>query len=111
MIKKFPKKYELNAWYISLKKGGEVTSHIHDGWLSGVFYVKIPKQKKQFNGDIELTTRYDHLPLNNKFQKTKTLNIVSGDLLLFPSSLPHRVLPFNSNKERLSIAFDMKPMT
>jgi uncharacterized protein (TIGR02466 family) len=111
MIKKFPKKYELNGWYISLKRGGEVTSHIHDGWLSGVFYVKIPKQKKQFYGDIELTTRYDHLPLNNNFQNIKTLKINSGDLLLFPSSLPHRVLPFDSNKERLSIAFDMKPIT
>ena len=111
MIKKFPKKYELNGWYIGLKRGGEVTSHIHDGWLSGVFYVNIPKQKKQFSGDIELTTRYDHLPLNNNFQNIKTLKIYSGDLLLFPSSLPHRVLPFDSNKERLSIAFDMKPIT
>ena len=69
------------------------------------------KQKKQFYGDIELTTRYDHLPLNNNFQNIKTLKINSGDLLLFPSSLPHRVLPFDSNKERLSIAFDMKPIT
>ena len=51
-----------------------------------------------------------NLPLFKKKQKRKTLRIKPGDLLLFPSSLPHRVIPFDMNKERLSIAFDMKPI-
>ena len=110
MINKFPDKYNLNAWFISLKKGGEVTSHIHDGWLSGVFYVKRPEDKRNFRGDIELTSRFKNLPLIKKTQNRKTLRIKPGDLLLFPSSLPHRVIPFDMNKERLSIAFDMKPI-
>ena len=110
MINKFPNKYNLNAWFISLKKGGEVTSHIHDGWLSGVFYVKRPEDKKNVKGDIELSSRFKNLPLLKKNQNKKTLRIKPGDLLLFPSSLPHRVIPFDMNKERLSIAFDMKPI-
>jgi len=110
MINRFPKKYNLNAWFISLKKGGEVKSHIHDGWLSGVFYLKRPKQKNFFKGDIELTSRFKKLPLLKNKQNKKILKIKPGDLLLFPSSLPHRVIPFNMSKERLCIAFDMKPL-
>ena len=45
--KEFPSNYELNGWFISLKKNGEVTSHIHEGWLSGVFYLKKPTNKKK----------------------------------------------------------------
>ncbi|WP_373280560.1 putative 2OG-Fe(II) oxygenase [Methylomonas koyamae] len=32
-----------------------------------------------------------------------------GDLVLFPSSLFHRTIPFNSDQERICIAFDIKP--
>jgi hypothetical protein len=32
-----------------------------------------------------------------------------GDIVLFPSSLFHRTIPFNSNEERICIAFDLKP--
>ena len=33
-----------------------------------------------------------------------------GDLVLFPSSLYHRTIPFDSEKERLSLAFDVVPL-
>jgi hypothetical protein len=32
-----------------------------------------------------------------------------GDIVLFPSSLFHRTIPFNANEERICIAFDLKP--
>ena len=32
-----------------------------------------------------------------------------GDLVLFPSSLFHRTIPFDSKEERLCIAFDIVP--
>jgi len=32
-----------------------------------------------------------------------------GRLVLFPSSLPHRVFPFSENQERISISFDIVP--
>jgi hypothetical protein len=34
-----------------------------------------------------------------------------GDIVLFPSSLFHRTIPFNTNEERICIAFDLKPAT
>jgi Putative 2OG-Fe(II) oxygenase len=31
--------------------------------------------------------------------------------VLFPSSLFHRTIPFNSDEERICVAFDLKPAT
>ena len=110
MIKEFPSNYELNGWFISLKKSGEVTSHIHEGWLSGVFYLKKPtNKKKELNKDLEFSLNYQNLPIFKKKFEYRVEN-KPGDLILFPSSLPHRVLPIKSANERLSIAFDMKPI-
>lgn len=107
IIKNWPKKFGINAWYIKLKKGGEVTSHIHHGWISGVFYVKKPTQNKN---DLEISYKYQNLPVIKKYSKIK-LATDEGRLILFPSSLPHKVLPYKSKKiERISIAFDMVPL-
>ena len=47
-ISRWPTKSKLFGWYIKLKKQGHVKSHIHeDGWLSAVFYLKIPKPLKK----------------------------------------------------------------
>ena len=32
-----------------------------------------------------------------------------GDIVLFPSSLHHRTIPFSTNTDRISIAFDLIP--
>lgn len=107
IIKNWPKKFDINAWYIKLKKGGEVTSHIHHGWISGVFYIKKPIQNKN---DLEISYKYQNLPVIKKYSKLK-LATDEGRLILFPSSLPHKVLPYKSkNIERISIAFDMVPL-
>ncbi len=110
LINKFPSNFYLNGWYISLKKGGEVTSHVHHGWLSGVFYIKKSKSKQNNFADIEFSTKYKDIPtIKNNYSK-KRLETKVGDIVLFPSSLPHRVVPFKLKEERLSIAFDMKPI-
>ena len=104
---KWPKKFNINAWYIRLYQGGEVGSHIHHGWVSGVFYVK--KKYSDKRGDLEITEKYDDLTGKKKNINTVKLPTKPGDLVLFPSSLPHRVMPFQRKSERISIAFDMFP--
>ena len=32
-----------------------------------------------------------------------------GDIILFPSSLHHKTIPFSTNTDRISIAFDLMP--
>ncbi|WP_414673858.1 putative 2OG-Fe(II) oxygenase, partial [Methylophaga sp. UBA3595] len=40
---------------------------------------------------------------------SKTIAPEVGDIVMFPSSVFHRTIPFNSDEERICIAFDLKP--
>lgn len=101
-----------SAWYVKMSKGGHLTSHIHEtGWLSGVVYLAIPRDRPagSLAGGIEFSTDGDDYPREHDDFPRKTLLPVAGDIVLFPSSLFHRTIPFESNEERICIAFDVKP--
>ena len=38
----------------------------------------------------------------------KIVNVVTGSLVLFPASLMHHTIPFESEEERIVLAFDVK---
>ena len=108
-ITRWPNESELNGWYVKLKKQGQLKSHIHEnGWLSGVFYIKVPKPLRKNGGSINLSLQGFDYPydknLPNLYYAPKPF-----DLILYPSSLFHYTVPFNSNEERHCIAFDVTP--
>ena len=105
----WPLNYDLDGWYIQLDRGGEISAHVHTGWASGVLYLRTPKNRSHDEGNIEFTLRGFDLPVIQDNYPRKTVETAPGVLVLFPSSLPHRVIPFSSNEERICIAFDMKP--
>ncbi len=111
-INLFPKEVEFSSsWFVKMQSGGHLSSHIHeDGWISGAVYLSIPKNgKHQDEGGIELSTDGDEYPrMHNDFPK-KVLLPEAGDVIFFPSSVFHRTIPFNSDEERICIAFDLKP--
>ncbi len=109
MIEHWPERHSLDGWYIRLLRGGEVSAHTHEGWLSGVFYLDVPEDKSCDDGNIEFTLRGYDLPVRRDDYPRKTIETRAGLLVLFPSSLPHRVLPFAGERERISIAFDLIP--
>ena len=107
-IQKWPKKYKFNIWSNILKSEGYNTPHIHpDGWLSGVFYLTIPSNIKKNEAGIEFSLHGDDYPIKIKNIPTITIVPKVCDLLLFPSSLFHKTIPFKSNEERMIIAFDI----
>ncbi|MDC6465283.1 tetratricopeptide repeat protein [Pelagibacteraceae bacterium] len=108
-ITKWPNENEIEAWHVRLRKEGYQKSHIHPaGWLSGCFYLKIPKALKDNQGAIKFTfTGYDYpedKTLETLIHKPKVF-----DIALFPSSLFHQTIPFSSQEERHVIAFDLMP--
>ena len=109
-IRLFPKTLTLSGWFIRLIKGGHQAEHIHSGaWLSGIFYLQMPKCTDQEEGSIELGLwGYDYPILNKSYPKNRFYP-KNGGLILFPSSLFHRTIPFHSDEERMSIAFDLRP--
>ena len=108
-ITRWPNENEIEAWHVRLKKEGYQKSHIHPaGWLSGCFYLKIPKTLKDNQGAIKFTfAGYDYpedKALETFIHKPKVF-----DIALFPSSLFHQTIPFSSQEERHVIAFDLMP--
>lgn len=108
-IKRWPEKNEIEAWHVRLKKGGYQKSHIHPaGWLSGCFYLKIPKILKNNQGAIKFThTGYDYP--EDKILPEFVHVPKAFDIALFPSSLFHQTIPFSSQEERHVVAFDLMP--
>ncbi|OIR04552.1 lipoprotein NlpI precursor [mine drainage metagenome] len=114
LIKSFPHDDELeftSSWYVKMRRGGYVDKHIHEiGWISGAVYLVLPKDKKDpSEGCFEYGIHGDNYPQKHNNFPVGLVAPNVGDIVLFPSSLFHRTVPFNSNEERICIAFDLKP--
>lgn len=110
-----PDQWGAYIWATVLDSSGHQSSHIHpSGWLSGVYYVKIPDvisaSSEDKAGWIEFgeAARYPHAKAENDvcFYQPK-----EGMVVLFPSYFYHRTVPFESDDQRISIAFDIVPVT
>jgi len=103
-ITKWPPNSSIIPWHNKLAKQGYLTPHIHPGgWLSGVFYLSVPKLLNKNEGSIKLSL------FGSKYPDDKNLihSPRDFDIILFPSSLYHQTIPFDSQDERHSIAFDV----
>ncbi|MDC1428131.1 putative 2OG-Fe(II) oxygenase, partial [Rhodospirillaceae bacterium] len=109
-ITSWPSKSKLSGWYVRLVQEGHQKPHIHPGgWLSGVAYLKTVGITNDNAGAIELSLHGYDLPIqDDTFPKTIHSPRV-GDIILFPSSLFHRTIPFKENTDRCVIAFDLIP--
>ena len=113
-IKKVKNIKILNLWVVSQFKDEYNPIHYHDGDLSGVGYLKIPKdmtknkllknKKDKTNGTI------DFINGQRGFLSRSIFNIVpkERDLIIFPNYLMHTAYPFNINSERRSFSFNAK---
>jgi len=114
LIQSFPKDLEFtSSWYVKMQQGGHLSAHIHEfGWISGAVYLAMP-DTNGLEGAFEYGTHGDDYPItqpdkNFMFPTAQIMPNV-GDIVLFPSSLFHRTIPFNSADSRICIAFDLKP--
>ena len=109
-IKKWPSDFNIQGWIIDIKKGGNLKSHMHkSGWLSGSLYLNVPKEKNSSEGNLVFSLDGEYLPGDGKIFPSKEININTGDIVLFPSSIFHHTLPFDSEENRITFAFDIKP--
>jgi tetratricopeptide (TPR) repeat protein len=111
LIVDFPKQIEFtSSWYLRMKQGGYLSSHIHEeGWISGCVYLKLPDRIIDHEGSFAYSTDGDDYPRLHDDFPSRIADVQVGDLVLFPSSLFHRTLPFQSDQERVCVAFDVKP--
>ncbi len=112
LIKSFPEELEFtSSWFVKMRQGGHLDSHIHEiGWISGAVYLAMPSDKKSpEEGAFEYGTHGDSYPQKHSSFPVGSVIPNVGEIVLFPSSLFHRTIPFTSNEERICIAFDLKP--
>ena len=104
----------LNLWVVRQYKGEYNPIHYHEGDLSGVGYIKLPKNMTNNqmvkNKKIRTNGTIDFVNGQRAFLSKSIYNVVPkvGDLILFPNYLMHTVYPFNKDGERRSFSFNAK---
>jgi hypothetical protein len=83
--------------------------HIHNGgWLSGSIYINVPPKSAANSGNLNVSLGEDKDVADIHLNTGETINVKTGSLVLFPSSLTHHTTPFQSEQERIVLAFDVK---
>ena len=104
----------INLWVVKQLKNEYNPIHYHDGQLSGVGYLKIPKNMNQNktikNKKLRTNGTIDFINGQRSFlsKSIYNLNPKVGDLVLFPNYLMHTAYPFNIDAERRSFSFNVK---
>ena len=104
----------LNLWIVSQFKGEYNPIHYHEGDLSGVGYLKLPKgmtkNKMVKNKKLKTNGTIDFINGQRGFLSKSIYNVLPKvrDLLIFPNYLMHTAYPFNIEGERRSFSFNVK---
>ena len=104
----------LNLWVVRQFKGEYNPIHYHEGDLSGVGYLKLPKgmtnNKLVKNKKLKTNGTIDFINGQKGFLSKSIYNVVPKikELLIFPNYLMHTAYPFNIEGERRSFSFNVK---
>lgn len=108
-----PKRIKLNIWGVVMESQGHQLSHVHpSAWMGGVYYPELPPEiddpAQAQAGWIEFGRANDEFYRHSE-PMTRVLKPAEGLLVTFPSYFWHRTIPFQSNRRRISVAFDAVP--
>ena len=99
-----------NFWVVRQFNNEYNPVHFHDGHISGVGYLKIPKfflkkkKKTNIDGSIDFINGNKMLLSESIYNHQPKV----GDMILFPHYLMHTAYPFKSNGERRSFSFNLE---
>ena len=98
-----------NFWIVRQFNDEYNPVHFHDGHISGVGYLKIPKFSKnkkhtQTDGSIDFINGNKMLLSECIFNHRPKV----GDMILFPHYLMHTAYPFKTKGERRSFSFNLE---
>lgn len=108
--------WRLHGWAVVLRSSGHQTPHFHPaGIVSGVYYVRVPASVRDAGTNEAGFIRFGHPLVGLPGAKTAepaltaSLRPEEGMMVLFPSYFWHYTVPYESDEERISIAFDAIP--
>jgi len=71
-------------------------------------FINIPQRLKGDSGKFVVSVGEDTDMIHSIMNVKKVVDVVTGSLVLFPASLTHCTIPFESEEERVVLAFDVK---
>jgi uncharacterized protein (TIGR02466 family) len=106
-----PRAVRIQWWANIIQSSGFLDTHFHPiGWLSGVYYPKLPDavhlHADSNEGWIEFGREYSRIASDDE-PPTFVVKPEQGLMVLFPSYFGHRTLAFESTQDRMSVAFDV----
>ena len=99
-----------NLWVVNQYANEYNPVHYHDGHISGVGYLKIPKNLFKSKKSLETNGSIDFINGNKMFLNNSIHNHKPkvGDVILFPNYLMHTAYPFSVKGERRSFSFNVE---
>ena len=100
----------INFWVVRQYAHEYNPVHFHDGHVSGVGYLKIPKQLNQDKKQLQINGSIDFINGTKMFLNNSIFNHKPkiGDVILFPNYLMHTAYPFSVEGERRSFSFNVE---
>ena len=100
----------INFWVVRQYAHEYNPVHFHDGHVSGVGYLKIPKQLNQDKKQLQINGSIDFISGTKMFLNNSIFNHKPkiGDVILFPNYLMHTAYPFSVEGERRSFSFNVE---
>ncbi len=97
------------SWSVRLKEQGFHVSHVHpEGWMSSALYIGVPAEVAAGTGGA-LAFGVPEAALGLTLEARRVVVPAAGRLVLFPSYFWHGTTGFESEAERLTVAFDAQP--
>lgn len=104
-VRRAPRRFVLSGWCNVLDEGAP--AHIHpNAWLSGVYYVRTAVVGDGPDGWLQVGPP-DEAHYSAADYPARLFRPREGHLVVFPSYVWHRILPFRSREPRISYAFDV----
>ena len=99
-----------NFWVVRQYNNEYNPVHYHDGHISGVGYLKIPRFVAKNSKKAKTDGTIDFINGNKMFLSDSIYNHQPkvGDVILFPNYLMHTAYPFKSSGERRSFSFNLE---
>ena len=97
-----------NFWVVRQFSNEYNPIHFHDGHISGVGYLKVPKFGNSKKLNLKTNGTIDFINGSKIFLSESIYNHSPkvGDVLLFPNYLMHTAYPFSTKGERRSFSFN-----
>ena len=93
-----------------MQSDGKLAPHMCDtGWITDSVYINMTKKLETDSGNfVSCLSDEDHV-LGAEQSHQSIIDVITGRLCLFPSSLHHYTVPFEDKENRIVLAFDVIP--